>query len=249
MRTLYLSDIHGNFNLINQYINQFDIKNANIIQLGDFGIGFNTLDKEKRMLEQLHIRLLKNNVFVYVLRGNHDNPNYFENNPFNFTNIKLMPDYTILNLEDKNILFLGGAVSVDRTSRYTKAQLVGDFKTLTGRECWWPNEEFVFDKDKLEKIKNIDVVVTHTCPDFCPPDNTNGFGPFIEKIVRDTRNEQLKKDILQERFLMKEAFNILKKNNDIKNHYYGHFHKNDFVEIDGIKHRLINENELWEERV
>ena len=39
MRILYLGDIHGNFNLINQYLKRFDIKDAYIIQVGDFGVG------------------------------------------------------------------------------------------------------------------------------------------------------------------------------------------------------------------
>ena len=50
MRILYLGDTHGNFNLINQYLKRFDIKNAYIIQVGDFGVGFNGLLKEKRTL-------------------------------------------------------------------------------------------------------------------------------------------------------------------------------------------------------
>jgi hypothetical protein len=41
MRIMYLGDLHGNFNLINQYLKRFDIKDAYIIQVGDFGVGFN----------------------------------------------------------------------------------------------------------------------------------------------------------------------------------------------------------------
>ena len=48
----YLGDIHGNFNLINQYIKQYDLKDAHIIQVGDFGVGFNTLEKEKRLFKR-----------------------------------------------------------------------------------------------------------------------------------------------------------------------------------------------------
>jgi hypothetical protein len=45
-----------------------------------------------------------------------------------------------------------------------------------------------------------------------------------------------------------DAFTILKMNNNITHHYYGHFHKTDVMNYDGIKHRLLNVNELWEER-
>ena len=43
MRILYLGDIHGSFNLIHQYVKKYDIKDAHIIQVGDFGVGFSLL--------------------------------------------------------------------------------------------------------------------------------------------------------------------------------------------------------------
>ena len=62
MRILYLGDIHGNFSLIHQYVKMYDIKDAHIIQVGDFGVGFSTLDKEKRSLSMFHDLFVKNNV-------------------------------------------------------------------------------------------------------------------------------------------------------------------------------------------
>jgi hypothetical protein len=60
----YLGDIHGNFNLINQYIKMYDLKDAHIIQVGDFGVGFNTFEKEKRLLQMTHDVLVKNNIMA-----------------------------------------------------------------------------------------------------------------------------------------------------------------------------------------
>ena len=57
MNIMYLGDIHGNFNLLHQYLNMYDIKNTYIIQVGDFGVGFRTLEKEKKMLEMFHLVL------------------------------------------------------------------------------------------------------------------------------------------------------------------------------------------------
>ena len=62
MKLMYLGDIHGNFNLIHQYVKMYDIKDAHIIQVGDFGVGFATFEKEKRMLEMYHTQLVNNNV-------------------------------------------------------------------------------------------------------------------------------------------------------------------------------------------
>ena len=42
----YLGDIHGNFNVINQFIKLYNIENAHIIQVGDFGVGFKSIEKE-----------------------------------------------------------------------------------------------------------------------------------------------------------------------------------------------------------
>ena len=247
MRIMYLGDIHGNFNLIGQYIDRFGIKDTHIIQVGDFGVGFKSLVKEKRELELYHAKLVKNNVIVYAIRGNHDFPRYFENDPFGFTNIKLIKDYTVLNLEGKNILCIGGAISVDRKMRYTKDQREGNFDIRTGYESWWPDETFTWEDDKLVNLRNINIVVTHTAPDYCVPDNGNGFGPFVNGLIAN--DPDLKFDLLGERRDMTLAFQTIKMNNDIEFHYYGHFHRNDMIEMYGTKHRLLGVGELWEERV
>ena len=250
MRILFLGDIHGNFNLIHQYVKMYEIKDAHIIQVGDFGVGFSTFEKEKRMLEMYHTLLVKNNVCVWAIRGNHDYKPYFDNDPFGFTNIKLIPDYTVLNLGGKNILCIGGAVSVDRMWRYTKKQRAGIFEdTKVGVESWWPDEIFNLELDKIEKLKDINIVVTHTCPDYCPPDNTFGFGPFVEGIIKETGDKDLKTDLIYERNQMTELFHLLRLNgNNVENHYYGHFHKSDHYKSEYTSHRLLNVNELYEER-
>jgi predicted phosphodiesterase len=249
MRIFYLGDIHGNFNLIHQYVKTYDINDAHIIQVGDFGVGFATFEKEKRMLEMYHTQLVKNNVHVWAIRGNHDYKPYFDNDPFGFTNIHLVPDYTVLNLADKNILCIGGAVSVDREWRYTKKQKLGTFENPTlGVESWWSDEVFVLDQNKLKDLKDINIMVTHTCPHYCPPDNTFGLGPFVEGIIKDTGDTELRTDLLFERNQVTQAFSIVKMNNDIEYAYYGHFHRSDDITMYGTKHRLLGVGELWEER-
>jgi predicted phosphodiesterase len=247
MRLLFLGDIHGSFSVIHQYIDLYGVKDAHIIQVGDFGVGFSTLEKEKRLLEMYHQKLVKNNVFVWTIRGNHDYKPYFDNDPFGLTNIKLVPDYTVLNLCDKNILCIGGAVSVDRMWRMTKNQKQGihDGNEL---KSWWHDEVFNLDIDKLSTYRDIDIVVTHTAPDYCPIDNTFGFGPFVEGIINETGDTELRTDLLVERNQLNHAFQILNENNNITHAYYGHFHRSDVINMYGVTHRLLNVNELWEER-
>ncbi len=251
-RLMFLGDLHGNFGLIGQYIDRFGIKDTYIIQVGDFGVGFKSLIKEKRELELYHKKLVKNNVIVYAIAGNHDYPKYFENDPFGFTNIKLVKDYTVLSLDVngviKNILCIGGAVSVDRRLRMTKAQREGNFDIRTGREAWWPDETFNLDLDRLNKFRDINIVVTHTAPDYCFPDNCTGLGPFVNNIIKQTGDEELRLDLLDERRQLTLAAQAIKEHNDIEFWYYGHFHRNETTNIYGTKHRLLGVGELFEER-
>ena len=247
-RLMYLGDIHGGFNIINQYIKMYGLKDLDIIQVGDFGVGFNTFEKELRNLKMTNDVLEKNNIHLWAIRGNHDYKPYFDNDPFNLSNIHLVKDYTVLNLAGKNILCIGGAVSVDRKWRITKKQESGDFNNTIGHESWWPDEVFELDRDKLGSFRDINIVVTHTCPHYCPPDNTFGFGPFVEGIIKETGDKELRTDLLVERQQVTDAFVILKMNNDIEYNYHGHFHRSDLTIYDGAKYRLLGVNELWEER-
>lgn len=250
MRLMMLGDLHGNFNLINQYLKRFDIKDAYIIQVGDFGVGFNSLLKEKRTLEFVHTVLVKRNVILYAIRGNHDYKPYFDSDPFGFTNIKLVKDYTVLNLDVegtiKNILCIGGAVSVDRMMNKTKKQIAGDFDTKGMNESWWPDEVFVWKDELLKDLRNINIIISHTAPDYCIPDNSNGFGPFVNSFM--SNDPELKLDLMNERRLMTLTFQTIQMYNDITHHYYGHFHRNDLITMNGVKHRVLGVGELWEER-
>ena len=246
MRLLYLGDLHGNFNIISQYVTRFDIRDAYIIQVGDFGVGFKTLVKEKRQLDDINTALIKRNVIVYAIRGNHDQPSYFENDPFGLSNIKLVKDYTVLNLVGKNILCIGGAISIDRTVRYTKRQLEGDYTTNIGVDSWWKDEGFNYDDSKLVDLRDINIVVTHTTPDYCWPDNSNGFAPIVNDFA--SMDKTLKTELLDERRRMTLAFQTIKMYNDIEYAYNGHFHANHVTEIYGTTHRLLGVGELWEQR-
>jgi len=248
MRLLFLGDIHADLRYVHYHIDTYDIKDAHIVQVGDFGIGFNTFVKDKRMLEMFHQKLVKNNIFLWGIRGNHDYKPYFDNDPFELSNIKLVPDNTVLNLGGYNILCLGGGISVDRKVRMSKSQLGGDFSNNNCDQNWWSDEGFVLDVEKLSSLRDIDIVVSHTAPHYCPIDNTFSFGPLIERMVKVENDIELKSELMYERSQMTEAFHILKMNNYIKYHFYGHFHRSDTITIDGTIHRVLDTGEFWEEK-
>lgn len=254
MDIFYLGDIHRNFSNLDSYIRRIKISDCYIIQVGDFGIDTKGVDKNKVALKSLNRTLYNRNIHLYAIRGNHDYKKEFDTQEINLSNIKLVPDYTVLRIMGNNILCIGGAISIDRELTKTNLQKKGIYKII-GKEKWFPNEEFSLGLDKLEKMRNIDIVVTHTAPNYCPPDNSNGFNYLVDSMSMDDKN--LKTDLLYERNLLTRAFDVLKKNNDIKYHYYGHFHSSNYVDIECNKqdykttktrHRLLGISELWLEK-
>lgn len=229
---MFLGDIHGKYKVYLDYIKKYEITDTNIIQLGDFGVGFSTIEKDIKELSLFHFILVKNNVHIYVVRGNHDNPEYFRNDPFNFSNIHLVPDYSVLNISGKNILFLGGAISVDRLTRKVE-------------KSYWVDETFVLDINKLESLRNIDIVVSHTAPGYCMPMYRDA--SIIDEYELEG-DRTLKNDLSIEQKNMEKAFKILQKNNNITHHYFGHYHNYGMIEVDNIKHRVLDINELYYER-
>ena len=86
-RDLYFcADIHGSFREITWIITQrYKLKDANIIFLGDVGLGFSKPGYYNQEFERINTRLEKNNITYYFIRGNHDNLEYW--------NEKLINDY------------------------------------------------------------------------------------------------------------------------------------------------------------
>lgn len=227
-RLLFLGDIHGKFSIIEKCIGQYDLKNSDIIQLGDFGIGFNE-KSEMKILSDLDIYLSYKDIVIYVVRGNHDDPKFFNSNITNFNNIKFVADYSVLDIGGKNILFLGGAVSIDRKIRVKGVS-------------WFEGEQLPFDIDKINSIRGVDIVVSHTSYDYSgislSSNIVNQFKEYDDKLIDDIKLEK-------ENFL--KTFDILLKNNDIKYHYFGHYHFSSINVDSNVKHRVLNIGELYEE--
>jgi len=240
---LLLGDIHGNFNYIMKQIDKLNIDNCTIIQVGDFGIGFSSEGNDSNFLLQFNEFLKTKNIKMFVIRGNHDNPYYFKGD-HRFSNLELLPDYTTLNIDNKNFLFIGGAISIDR--RHRILENVKSARYNSTRRCYWYDEKLIFDEKFLKEAKNIDVLITHTAPDFCNPNNKWGFGPLVNGYCEE--DENLKEELIQERNLMTKIWDILCENNKIEKHFYGHFHKSNVEKIVDCEHRLLNINELFELR-
>jgi hypothetical protein len=148
-----------------------------------------------------------------------------------------------MDIDDKKHLFVGGAVSIDRKYRIGKDHKEASYGS--SQRSWWPDEIFSLDEEKLKDIYGIDVLVTHTAPEWCYPDNRNGFGPFVDEFAYD--DKELYADLDRERQDMTKMFKILEKNgNFIQYHAYGHFHKSEITMNGYCNHYLLDINEFRE---
>ena len=211
-----------------------------ILHVGDFGMGFSSHVGEIDNMAHLDKKLKKDNVWLYVIRGNHDNPAYFDSNNSKhqdmdrFDNVILIPDHTLLSLqtvENNNlrIYCLGGAVSVDRTNR------------TPSKDYWW--NEIVPDlpQQELDKIpKGIDIVLTHTRPQGIFPIDKNNIKLWL------LRDKNLEYDLDFELDRITKVFDAINKKNTCYTHYYGHFHMSNVEHFGDIKHQLLNIDELIE---
>ena len=160
-----------------------------------------------------------------------DDPSQFQDtelvkvngNPRNWLNV---PDYTVVNVCNKNVLCVGGATSIDRKYR------------LANSWGYWENESPIY-KPKLEEY--IDIIVTHSAPSFC-------FPQIKSDIVYEYAqyDETLLDDISKERIVFDKIYEDYK--DTITDWFYGHYHQSHLEQINGINFRLLNIEEFCEYR-
>lgn len=136
-RTRIIGDIHGK---ISAYSNLL-IGVEESIQVGDFGIGFLGKEREEKLLE-----FNKNYPNHWFIRGNHDHPQKCTE----------YPNYVYDGFVKNDIMFVGGAWSIDHASR------------LEGFD-WWQDEECSIEElnriIELYALAKPRVMITHDCPE------------------------------------------------------------------------------------
>lgn len=219
-----------------------DYSNAVLIVTGDCGIGFNKcqyyIDTFKRMNELL----AKNNTTIIFVRGNHDDPQYFKEDKFGFSNIKCVDDYSIIRTKNHNTLCVGGGISIDRIWRKSQEHRINKYKKDNIKKLYWDDEQVVFNESLIDDIINsgiiIDSVVSHSCPNgMFPTEKTIGNGWF--KL-----DKNLAKDIKNERDLLSKLQSyLIEKGQKIKFWAYGHFHMQNLTKNnDGVYTFALNDN-------
>lgn len=224
---IFLGDIHGNYNTILDLLLNYNIEDSVIIQVGDFGLGFKTELNDVIELSFLDERLKEYNTILYTIRGNHDNPYFWTDKKYEnyFSNINLVKDYSVINIEDLNILMIGGGISIDRKKRK---------KDIS----YWENENIIY---KKKCYHNIDMVVTHVPPPFI-------FDSLLDKINLEywlEQDETLKADIDEERSILDSIRKDVLFENKIKYWFSGHMHVNLSCNFDDIRYKLIANNSFY----
>lgn len=225
-------DIHSNIDPIKNFIHKFQLTDTLFIQVGDFGIGFKWQDSEK-ILERYQSFFKNTRNYLWAIRGNHDNPAYFNGN-YEFDNLWLIPDYTIETINNKKFLFIGGATSVDRRLR-------NGYKTGNGGDYWF-GEELIYN-DKIKTLGEVNVIITHTNPKIYAPMSSGKFGLDFLK-----NQPMLLKDIKKEQSILNDVFNELKDKN-LKYWFLGHFHKNNQIEIEKVKFIQLGIQDYYELKI
>lgn len=235
-------DIHGNFSQFKNEINyrlkppkkllfgkKIEKTNDKVeptlfFVAGDCGFGFNKPTYYTQTLKELDEILNQTNSYVVFIRGNHDNPAYFNEDIVKFNNIKLVKDYTVVMTKDNNFLCVGGGISVDRLWRRNQEVLINRYNLGNKKELYWANEAVVYDADKLNEILanniKINTVITHTAPSFAYPyNNTKEIEIWLES------DNKLEEDLKAERENLDKLFTWLKDHDmPFSNWFYGHFH-------------------------
>ena len=239
-------DIHGEFKTLLYEIKRKKISNAIILIAGDCGIGFEKSEYYTQLYKKLSETLQKLNCQLLLIRGNHDDPIYFEQKLIDFPYMKTLPDYSIIRFKHRNILCVGGAISVDRTYRLEIMQRTRR-KNSDKPKCYWENEVVVFNESALAELKtndiHIDTVVTHTAPSFCMPITKSGIESWLLADV------QLDKDVTEERMVIDKIYSQLQSDtHPVSDWIYGHFHNSHVEYISNVCFRMLDIIELCELR-
>jgi len=234
---IIIGDIHAQWRKLARQLGYKGIKDTNLIGVGDFGVGFKhdgrSVEESRRweehLLGQLGASLDASRCTLHLLRGNHDDPAYFNGGRGVEGRIIYHPDYTVLTLEHLHVLLVGGAVSIDRSVR------------VPG-ETWWAGERARYDEDALERalegLERLDVVATHSAPGFAfPPDKLAG--DLAGWLARDPA---LADDMREERGIFDRIHaKLLERGLRPACWFYGHFHRTNRQLIDGTHFICLNE--------
>lgn len=218
-------DIHGELKkLVWTLVVKLELKNISVIVVGDFGVGFGRPNSMNVQYNRIKKRLEENNINLYAVRGNHDDPSYFDGN-HDYPRLKFLEDDKIIDICGWTVYPIGGATSTDREARI---ELNKKDKRL---QYWWPGESI---KKVSDYPSRSDIIISHTAP--------ISFDPV--SVRSSSMSLELYNDIIEERKYLDQ---VLKEVN-FDYWFYGHFHDHFTGSIGNKIYRGLGIDELFELR-
>jgi predicted phosphodiesterase len=211
-----IGDLHTNYKQFKeQFENDESLKNCIFIFLGD--MDFRDEEIAYNQFKKLDNILAERNIDSYVIRGNHDNPKFWNPDELatssndmllwsKFKSFKPIGSHTRITINGNVGIIISGAVTLNRAD-------------LTSGVNYWPE----YDKIDLppdfidygEGLKNIDFIIGHTGPIYSDifKEQKTGCERYLKDgfLVNDLENEQ------------KQLREILKRYRP-KRWYCGHYH-------------------------
>lgn len=220
--------------------NSQEMKDCVIVVAGDCGFGFSKEEYYHQIFNKYMPLLERNNIFIYFVRGNHDDPSYFEEQKINYERIKTVPDYSVIKIDDKNILCIGGAISIDRTWRKQREFVINKHKKEHKKKLYWENEAPIYSQEKLEEICNngiiINGIISHTNPHFAYPPSKSGARNWARV------DKELHNDVNKEVHTLSNIYDFFKgKKIKIDFWCYGHHHLHNVNTYENTTMYAINE--------
>lgn len=206
-----IGDIHGKIGNLSEKILDLKLdRPATFVHLGDFGLGFDHPLKEHKRLKELDYALDVSGSKMFIIRGNHDNPKYWEDSSsYVMKNIHFVPDNTIMEIDGKICFFAGGAISIDRVNRMKGVN-------------YWPDETYKWEKPKIVPLR-VDHVFTHDVYHQCSKFRIES--PITLKWF--SSDKTLRHEMEESQEEMKKLYEFLMSINDDFSWYHGHYHESD----------------------
>lgn len=104
VETVYcIGDVHGALRGVAGHIKRYDLHDCALIFCGDIDFGFEKDEYYEQVYRKLRPLLSKQNIYLFFLRGNHDNPSFFDDKRIAHKRFTAVSDYSVIQsfaLED-----------------------------------------------------------------------------------------------------------------------------------------------------
>ena len=195
---IFIGDIHGELReLVWNATSKYELSNSDLVVLGDFGVGF---DKGfDTLYARVAPKLEKADLHIYTLRGNHDDPSWFDGSKEGlYPRVSFLQDHHVYEIAGKKCYIIGGAGSTDISWRLKEKKKV-----------WW-EDEYVKELPIKDLPGKVDIILSHEAP--------LAFEPVISRFS-ETPEWQYEKILAGRTYLSQVLQEIT-----TEYWYYGHYH-------------------------